>query len=57
MNKRLLLYKAEYISLVDYLSFEIMEAQEITHAFTFDKHFENQGFTIAAFHDLDDITP
>jgi len=44
------------ISLVDCLSFEIMEAQEITYAFTFDKHFEDQGFTIAAFHDLDDRT-
>jgi len=55
--QRLILFKTEDISLVDCLSFEIMEAQEITHAFTFDKHYEDQGFTIAAFHDLDDITP
>jgi len=55
--QRLILSKTEDISLVDCLSFEIMEAQEITHAFTFDKHYEDQGFTIAAFHDLDDITP
>jgi len=41
------------ISLVDCLSFEIMESREITHAFTFDKHFPENGFTIAAFHDLD----
>ena len=38
------------ISLVDCLSFEIMESREITHAFTFDKHFTDNGFTIAAFH-------
>ena len=55
--QRLILSKTEDISLVDCLSFEIMEAQEITHAFTFDKHYEDQSFTIAAFHDLDDITP
>ena len=41
------------ISLVDCLSFEIMESREITHAFTFDKHFQENGFMIAAFHDLD----
>ncbi len=55
--QRLLLSNAKDISLVDCLSFEIMEFQEITHAFTFDKHFEEQGFTIAAFHDLDDRIP
>jgi predicted nucleic acid-binding protein len=41
------------LSLVDCLSFEIMESREITHAFTFDKHFPENGITIAAFHDLD----
>ena len=40
-------------SLVDCLSFEIMESREITHAFSFDKHFPENGFTIAAFHNLD----
>ncbi len=40
------------ISLVDCLSFEIMESREITHAFSFDKHFPENGFSIAAFHDL-----
>jgi hypothetical protein len=30
-----------------------MESREITHAFTFDKHFPENGFIIAAFHDLD----
>ena len=54
--QRLLLSNEKHISLVDCLSFEIMEAQEISHAFTFDKHFEGQGFAIAAFHDLDDKT-
>jgi len=51
--QRLIFLKDRKISLVDCLSFEIMEAQEITHAFTFDKHFEDQGFAIAAFHGLD----
>jgi predicted nucleic acid-binding protein len=41
------------VSLTDCLSFEIMEAREITTAFTFDKHFTERGFTLAAFHDLD----
>jgi len=41
------------ISLVDCLSFEIMESREITYAFSFDKHFPENGFTIAAFHNLE----
>lgn len=41
------------ISLVDCLSFEIMESREVTQAFTFDKHFPENGFPIAAFHDLE----
>jgi len=53
--QRLLLLNEKEVSLVDCLSFEIMEAQEITYAFSFDKHFEVHGFSIAAFHDLDDI--
>lgn len=52
--QRLLLLKGKEISLVDCLSFEIMETQEITYAFSFDKHFEVHGFSIAAFHELDD---
>ena len=51
--QRLLLLRQREISVVDCVSFEIMDAQEITHAFAFDKHFEEQGFVIAAFHDLD----
>ncbi len=51
--QRLLIHKQKDVSLVDFLSFEIMEAQEISCVFTFDKHFEDHGFTIAAFHDLD----
>ncbi len=42
------------VSLVDSLSFEIMEARQIEYAFAFDKHFEENGFTIAAFHGLDE---
>jgi predicted nucleic acid-binding protein len=41
------------LSLVDCLSFEIMDSLEIKYAFAFDKHFEENGFTIAAFHNLD----
>ena len=41
------------ISLVDCLSFEIMESKDIRCAFTFDRHFTENGFEIAAFHDLD----
>jgi predicted nucleic acid-binding protein len=51
--QRLFALNNRNISLVDSLSFEIMESREITHAFTFDKHFPENGFTIAAFHDLD----
>ena len=41
------------VSLVDCLSFEVMEARNLQTAFAFDKHFEETGFTLAAFHDLD----
>jgi predicted nucleic acid-binding protein len=41
------------LSLMDCLSFEIMDSLEIKYAFAFDKHFEENGFTIAAFHNLD----
>lgn len=41
------------VSLTDCLSFEIMEARGISTAFTFDKHFSERGFTMAAFHELD----
>jgi predicted nucleic acid-binding protein len=34
---------------VDSLSFEIMEALQIGCAFAFDKHFEENGFALAAF--------
>ncbi len=51
--QRLFALNDRNISLVDCLSFEIMESREISHAFTFDKHFSENGFTIAAYHDLD----
>jgi predicted nucleic acid-binding protein len=41
------------VSLTDCLSFEIMDAREINTAFTFDRHFTERGFAIAAFHGLD----
>lgn len=44
------------VSLTDCLSFEIMEARDIGTAFTFDRHFTERGFEIAAFHDLDTVT-
>jgi uncharacterized protein len=50
---RLLAQKSREISLVDCLSFEIMEAHQIEYAFAFDKHFEENGFAVAAFHGLD----
>ena len=40
------------LSLVDCLGFEIMESRDIKIAFAFDNHFEQQGLSIAAFHDL-----
>ena len=50
--QRLFALNNRNVSLVDCLSFEIMESREITQAFTFDKHFPEMGFAIAAFHDL-----
>jgi uncharacterized protein len=50
--QRLFALNDRNISLVDCLSFEIMESQEMTWAFSFDKHFEENGFSIANFHDL-----
>jgi len=41
------------LSITDCLSFEIMEARDCKTAFTFDKHFAERGFEIAAFHDFD----
>lgn len=41
------------VSLVDCLSFEVMEARNLEVAFSFDRHFEENGFTLAAFHDPD----
>lgn len=32
------------VSLVDWLSFEVMRDRRIRHAFTFDNHFVEQGF-------------
>jgi predicted nucleic acid-binding protein len=37
------------LSLVDCLSFEIMESKGITIAYTFDKHFLEKGFSVADF--------
>lgn len=51
--QRLLAQNRRNVSLVDCLSFEIMEAREITEAYTFDQHFVDNGFTIAAFHHMD----
>ena len=51
--QRLHVERNRVVSLTDCLSFEIMEVREITTAFTFDAHFPERGFEIAAFHDLD----
>jgi len=45
--QRLLAQNKRNVSLVDCLSFEIMEAREITEAYTFDQHFVDNGFTIS----------
>jgi uncharacterized protein len=45
--QRLLAQNNRDISLVDCISFEIMEALQIKGAFAFDKHFEENGFVIA----------
>ncbi|MBW2067096.1 MAG: PIN domain-containing protein [Deltaproteobacteria bacterium] len=51
--QRLFALNNSNISLVDCLSFEIMESRAITCAFSFDEHFEEYGFSLAAFHNLD----
>ncbi|MCF8128180.1 MAG: PIN domain-containing protein [Deltaproteobacteria bacterium] len=50
--QRLLTQNQKSLSLVDCMSFEIMEAREITEAFSFDRHFEENGFTISEYHGL-----
>jgi uncharacterized protein len=34
------------VSLVDWTSFEMMRDEHLTEAFTFDRHFAEQGFTL-----------
>ena len=51
--QRLHVERNSAVSLTDCLSFEIMEVREITTVFTFDAHFPERGFEIAAFHDTD----
>ena len=51
--QRLLTQNKKDLSLVECVSFEIMETREIIEAFAFDRHFEENGFTIAAYHNLD----
>ena len=49
---RMLAQNQRNLSVVDCVSFEIMEAREITEAFTFDRHFVDNGFAIADYHGL-----
>ncbi len=51
--QRLLTQNRKKLRLVDCLSFEIMETREITETYTFDRHFEEHGFKIAAYPNLD----
>jgi predicted nucleic acid-binding protein len=44
--QRLFLQSQKNVSLVDCLSFEIMESFDISLAFSFDKNFEEMGFSI-----------
>ena len=48
--QRLLAQNNRQVSLVDCISFEIMDSLEIKFAFSFDRHFEDNGFTISNFH-------
>ncbi len=45
--QRLLALNKRGVSLVDCLSFEVMEARGIALAFTFDRHFAEFGFSMA----------
>jgi len=47
--QRLTMQAQKGVSLVDCLSFEIMEARAITLAYAYDSHFEDNGFEIASF--------
>lgn len=47
--QRLFVQGKKELSLVDCLSFEIMESRSISMAFAFDEHFEKAGFQIADF--------
>ena len=51
--QRLFALNSRKLSLVDCLSFEIMESQEIEVVFTFDMHFSQNGFTVAVSPDLE----
>ena len=44
---RLITLNQKKVSLVDCLSFVIMDAREIGTAFSFDNHFEKNGFSLA----------
>ena len=44
---RLITLNQKKVSLVDRLSFIIMEAREISTVFSFDNHFEKNGFSLA----------
>lgn len=46
--QRLLARNVRDLSLVDCVSFEVMEARDIQKAYTFDRHFEDNGFIIAS---------
>jgi len=44
--ERLLAQSDRSLSLVDCLSFEIMEARDVSTAYTFDRHFAEHGFQL-----------
>jgi predicted nucleic acid-binding protein len=47
--QRLFVQRKKELSLVDCLSFEIMESHKISLVFAFDEHFGQEGFKIANF--------
>jgi len=48
--QRLFVANKRNVSLVDCLSFEVMELRRITYAFTFDKHFAEMGYSMPNLH-------
>lgn len=51
MNRWLVRFSDQELSLVDAVSFDVMRREKITRAFAFDHHFEVAGFDLLHSHD------